>query len=132
MWNFNLPGPPLLTSTTFLTGENITQQDLVTWINVGMHHLPASEDVPNTRTNTAASSFFLTPFQLLRLRRSIESANAILLQPPKKPGDPFSYNDYDVRPAHCVYDLDGKPAPPSTVEEMRKASELYLRIKFEL
>lgn len=111
-----------------------------------MHHLPASEDVPNTRTNTAASSFFLTPFNYFDYDVSIESANAILLQPPKNPGDPFSYNDYDVRPAHCVpqppaafeyypeqvYDLDGKPAPPSTVEEMRKASELYLRIKFEL
>ncbi|KAG2357950.1 copper amine oxidase [Suillus spraguei] len=146
MWNFNLPGAPPVDFHNFFDGENITQQDLVTWINVGMHHLPASEDVPNTRTNTAASSFFLTPFNYFDYDVSIESANAILLQPPKKPGDPFSYNDYDVRPAHCVpqppaafeyypeqvYDLDGKPAPPSTVEEMRKASELYLRIKFEL
>ncbi|KAG1906828.1 amine oxidase catalytic domain-containing protein [Suillus fuscotomentosus] len=146
MWNFNLPGAPPVDFHNFFDGENITQQDLVTWINVGMHHLPASEDVPNTRTNTAASSFFLTPFNYFDYDVSIESANAILLQPPKKPGDPFSYDDYNVRPAHCVpqppaafeyypeqvYDLDGKPAPPSTVEEMRKASELYLRIKFEL
>ncbi|KAG1735034.1 amine oxidase catalytic domain-containing protein [Suillus lakei] len=146
MWNFNLPGAPPVDFHKFFDGENITQQDLVTWINVGMHHLPASEDVPNTRANTATSSFFLTPFNYFDYDVSIESANAILLQPPKKPGDPFSYNDYNVRPAHCVpqppatfeyfpeqvYDLDGKPAPPSTVEEMRKASELYLRIKFEL
>lgn len=146
MWNFNLPGAPPVDFHNFFDGENITQQDLVTWINVGMHHLPASEDVPNTKTNTAASSFFLTPFNYFDYDVSIESSNAILLQPPKKPGDPFSYNDYNVRPAHCVprppaafeyypeqvYDLDGKPAPASTVEEMRKASELYLRIKFEL
>ncbi|OJA18090.1 hypothetical protein AZE42_04165 [Rhizopogon vesiculosus] len=145
MWNFNLPGAPPVDFHKFFDGENLTQEDLVTWINVGMHHLPASEDVPNTRTNTAASSFFLTPFNYFNYDVSIESANAILLQPPTTPGDPFSYTDYGVRPAHCIpqppaafeyypekeYDLDGKLAPPSTVEEMRKASELYLRLKFE-
>lgn len=90
-------------------------------------------------------SFFLTPFNYFDYDVSIESANAILLQPPTRPGDPFSFTDYGVHPAHCVpqpptafeyypekvYDLDGKLAPPSTVEEMRKASELYLRLKFE-
>lgn len=39
----------------FFDGENITQEDLVAWINVGMHHLPQAEDSPNTRTNLAAS-----------------------------------------------------------------------------
>ncbi|KAG1806446.1 amine oxidase catalytic domain-containing protein [Suillus plorans] len=139
MWNFNLPGAPPVDFHNFFDGENITQQDLVTWINVGMHHLVS---LPSSISRI----FFLTPFNYFDYDVSIESANAILLQPPKKPGDPFSYDDYNVRPAHCVpqppaafeyypeqvYDLDGKPAPPSTVEEMRKASELYLRIKFEL
>ncbi|KAG2136983.1 uncharacterized protein EDB93DRAFT_1302755 [Suillus bovinus] len=35
--------------------QNITQQDLVTWINVRTHHLPASEDVPNTRKPVTVS-----------------------------------------------------------------------------
>ncbi|KAG1845992.1 carbohydrate phosphorylase-domain-containing protein [Suillus tomentosus] len=99
IWNFNLPGAPPVDFHNFFDGENITQQDL-----------PASQDVPNTRTNTAASSFFLTPFNYFDYDVSIESANAILLQPPKKPGDPFSYDDYNVRPAHCV------PQPPVAFE----------------
>lgn len=41
----------------FFDGENITQTDLVAWINVGMHHLPQAEDAPNTRTNLAASRY---------------------------------------------------------------------------
>ena len=39
MWNLNLPGKPMVDFHNFFDGENITQQDLVAWINVGMHHL---------------------------------------------------------------------------------------------
>ena len=39
MWNLNLPGDPMVDFHKFFDGENITQQDLVAWINVGMHHV---------------------------------------------------------------------------------------------
>ena len=39
MWNLNLPGEPMVDFHKFFDGENITQQDLVAWINVGMHHV---------------------------------------------------------------------------------------------
>lgn len=39
MWNQNLPGAPMVDFHKFFDGENITQEDLVAWINVGMHHL---------------------------------------------------------------------------------------------
>ena len=39
MWNFNLPGAPPVDFHKFFDGESLTQEDLVTWINVGMHHL---------------------------------------------------------------------------------------------
>ena len=35
----NLPGAPPVDFDAFFDGENITQQDLVAWVNVGMHHL---------------------------------------------------------------------------------------------
>ena len=76
----------------------------------------------------------------------MDSVNAILLTPPTEPGAPYAFDDYGVRPAHCIPDeippfeypglkafgLDGRPAPPTTAEEMRKAAELYHRIKLEL
>ena len=39
MWNMNLPGKPMVDFHKFFDGENITQEDLVAWINIGMHHL---------------------------------------------------------------------------------------------
>jgi primary-amine oxidase len=39
MWNFNLPGSPPVDFHKFFDGENITQEDLVAWVNLGMHHL---------------------------------------------------------------------------------------------
>ncbi|EIW55896.1 amine oxidase catalytic domain-containing protein [Trametes versicolor FP-101664 SS1] len=145
-WNLNLPGDPMVDFHKFFDGENITQTDLVAWINVGMHHLPQAEDAPNTRTNLAASSFFLTPLNYFDADVSMESTNSILLTAPKEPGEPWTYDDYGVGVAHCVpavvppfeyrgvqtYGLDGKAAAPSTAEEMRKSAELFHRIKLEL
>jgi hypothetical protein len=39
MWNMNLPGAPMVDFHKFFDGENITQEDLVVWVNVGTHHL---------------------------------------------------------------------------------------------
>ena len=145
-WNLNLPGTPTVDFHKFFDSENITQTDLVAWVNIGMHHLPQAEDAPNTRTNLAASSFFLTPLNYFDYDVSIESTNSILLTEPATPGDPWVYEDYGVAPANCIPDavppfeyvgvktfgLDGKQAPPGTAEEMRKSAELFHRIKVEL
>lgn len=78
---------------------------------------------------------------------SMESTNAILLNLPEKPGDPYTYNDYGVKQDFtCVppspppfkyssiktYDSHGKLEPPTSIENMRKVAELYHRIKVEL
>lgn len=165
MWNMNLPGKPMVDFHKFFDSENITQKDLVAWVNIGMHHLvsilrepiimfahiltylqPQAEDAPNTRTNTATSSFFLTPLNYFDSDVSIDSLNAILLSDPSKPGGPYTYEDYGVKPVTCVpeevppfqyhgltaFGLDGKVAPARSAEEMMKGSELYHRIKVEL
>lgn len=76
----------------------------------------------------------------------MESTNAILLTAPPKPGDPFKYDDYGVKPVNCVppqvppfdypglraLNLDGTPAPPASMTEMRNAAELYHRLEVEL
>lgn len=91
-------------------------------------------------------SFFLTPLNYFDHDVSIDSTNAILLQTPAQPGDPFSFEDYGVRPVHCVpkapapfeyapvhiFDRRGEEVEFESVEAMRSESELYHRIKFEL
>ncbi|KAI0319519.1 amine oxidase catalytic domain-containing protein [Amylostereum chailletii] len=146
MWNLHLPGVPVVDFHKFFDGENITQTDLVAWVNVGTHHLPQAEDSPNTRTNLAASSFFLTPLNYFDADVSMESTNAIILSSPASPGQPYTYEDYGVSPLHCIphlvpkieytdpkaYGVDGREMPPGSMEELRKMSELFHRIKMEL
>ncbi|KAK0499484.1 copper amine oxidase [Armillaria luteobubalina] len=103
IWNMNLPGKPAVDFHNFFDGENITQTDLVAWVNVGMHHLPVSEDSPNTKTNVAASSFLLTPWNYFDSDPSMELSNAILLKIPEKKGESFGYDDYGVKQEYtCI------------------------------
>ncbi|KAJ7600601.1 copper amine oxidase [Mycena floridula] len=153
MWNGNLPGLPTVDFHKFFDGENITQEDLVLWINLGTHHLascfmslilPQAEDSPNTKTNVATSSFMLTPLNYFDSDIAMESSNAILLNIPEVPG-PFTFDDYGVQQDYtCIpeapapfeyipaktYDAEGQ-LMASTVEEMRKNAEMYHRIKVE-
>ncbi|KAK0207087.1 copper amine oxidase [Desarmillaria ectypa] len=146
IWNMNLPGKPAVDFHKFFDGENITQTDLVAWVNVGMHHLPVSEDSPNTKTNVAASSFMLTPWNYFDSDPSMESSNAILLKIPEKPGESFGYDDYGVKQEYTcvpqtpspfeysfvdVFDADGQLQVPG-LEELRKNAEWHHRIKVEL
>ncbi|KZV64877.1 amine oxidase catalytic domain-containing protein [Peniophora sp. CONT] len=146
MYNMHLPGTPPVDFHKFFDGDSLTQTDLVAWINVGTHHLPQAEDSPNTRTNVATSSFMLTPLNYFDADVSMESRNAIVLNGPLTPGSPYTFDDYGVKPAHCLpqpvpafeysgltaFGLDGKKAPPAEQEELRKQAELFHRIKIEI
>ncbi|KIM38732.1 hypothetical protein M413DRAFT_447684 [Hebeloma cylindrosporum] len=145
MWNLHLPGAPMVNFHRFFNGENITQQDLVAWINVGMHHLPQAEDSPNTKTTIATSSFVLTPLNYFDYDISMELRNAILLREPGRSGQPFSFDDNGVKQDYaCVPEplspfayeksaqwvdhlggLGGSVSP----DDARRASEMYLRVK---
>ena len=91
-------------------------------------------------------SFFITPLNYFDFDVSMESSNAILLSPPKTPGEPWGYDDNGVKDANCIpspvppfeyrgiqaFSLDGKLAPPESADQMRKGAEMYHRIKLEL
>ncbi|KAF7789597.1 hypothetical protein EIP86_000543 [Pleurotus ostreatoroseus] len=108
MWNMCLPGAPMVDFHKFFDGGNITQEDLVTWVTILMYHpvrpksscplcasqansspprtfavfsQPQVEGSPSTRTNLATS------------------LNANLPSSHEKSGDPFTWNDYSVKPA---------------------------------
>ncbi|THU91056.1 amine oxidase catalytic domain-containing protein [Dendrothele bispora CBS 962.96] len=105
MWNMNLPGNPPVDFHKFFDGENITQEDLVVWVNVGTHHLPQAEDSPNTKANVATSSFMLTPLNYFDSDISMESSNAILIDPTTSlpsssglgSGSVYAHDDYGVK-----------------------------------
>lgn len=45
----------------FFDGESLRDEDLVLWLNLGMHHVPHSGDLPNTVMTTAHSGIQFMP-----------------------------------------------------------------------
>jgi primary-amine oxidase len=53
---------PTVQFDKFFDSENLVGEDVVAWINLGLHHLPNTQDVPITTFHSAQSSFILTPY----------------------------------------------------------------------
>ncbi|KAJ5725348.1 amine oxidase catalytic domain-containing protein [Penicillium malachiteum] len=66
----------------YLDGENIEQQDLVIWFNLGNHHVPHSGDIPNTLQHTSASSIIFSPFNFHDRDASRASSQGVCLELP--------------------------------------------------
>ncbi|KAK5398842.1 hypothetical protein LTR20_004274 [Exophiala xenobiotica] len=60
--NYLEPLNPLVDFEKMVDGEEIDEEDLVLYFNLGGHHVPSSQDVPNTLMHTSASSVMFVPF----------------------------------------------------------------------
>lgn len=58
--NQDIYNPPI-DFDKFLDGEDLVQEDLVVWFNLGMHHVPHTGDLPNTVFTGAHSSVMFSP-----------------------------------------------------------------------
>ncbi|RPA87874.1 copper amine oxidase [Ascobolus immersus RN42] len=52
---------PVVDFSKFLDGESLDQEDIVMWFNLGMHHAPTTQDLPNTVFTTAHSAMNIEP-----------------------------------------------------------------------
>lgn len=59
--NINLPSAPQQDFSKFFDDEDIDDEDLVVWFNLGMHHFVRAEDVPVTLYTEAASNIVFAP-----------------------------------------------------------------------
>ncbi|KAL0566982.1 hypothetical protein V5O48_015011 [Marasmius crinis-equi] len=114
MWDQNLTGDPPVNFHNFFDGESLDQEDLIMWVNVGMHHIPSAEDVPNTKTNIATSSFMLFPVNYFDYDVSINSRNAIVLfaptETPEITSEVYGFEDYGVKQEFaCIPDASPPP-----------------------
>ena len=60
-FNFFSPSKPFVDFNNFFNSESLDQQDLVLYVNLGMHHLPDTSDIPNTVFTGAQSGIMLRP-----------------------------------------------------------------------
>ncbi|KAF7290310.1 Amine oxidase [Mycena chlorophos] len=59
------PANPIIDFSKYFDGENLNQTDIVLWVNLGMHHVPHTGDLPNTVFTYAQSAFLVTPHNYL-------------------------------------------------------------------
>lgn len=59
--NVNLPQKPQQDFGKFFDNESTSEEDLVVWFNLGMHHFTRSEDVPLVSMSAAYSSITFAP-----------------------------------------------------------------------
>ncbi|KAH6723513.1 copper amine oxidase [Leptodontidium sp. MPI-SDFR-AT-0119] len=76
--NQNLPEAPLVEFWSFFNGESLRQEDLVVWVNLGMHHYTRSEDLPNTLMSEAHSSVVFAPQNWGDVEGTRDLANAVI------------------------------------------------------
>lgn len=61
--------------------ENITDEDLVLWVTLGVHHIPHKEDLPLTTTTGLSPSFILQPYNYFPEDPAMASPNAVRIEP---------------------------------------------------
>ncbi|KAK6855368.1 membrane copper amine oxidase [Apiospora arundinis] len=61
----------------FFDGESLDQEDLVLWVNVGMHHVPHTGDLPNTVMTAAQAGIKFMPSNYFDGDQSIRSRSQV-------------------------------------------------------
>ncbi len=80
-WNYLDPHNPLVDFSNFVNPpEDVVEEDLVIYFNLGSHHIPHSGDIPNTLMHTSASSVMFTPFNFHDRDASVQSRQGVRLQ----------------------------------------------------
>ncbi|KAH8434158.1 uncharacterized protein LDX57_011796 [Aspergillus melleus] len=74
--NLDVHDPPI-DFDDFFDSESLNQTDLVVWVNLGMHHVPNTADLPNTVVTTSHSSVRFVPVNYFPLNPSQRTIQAV-------------------------------------------------------
>jgi primary-amine oxidase len=74
--NQDVHNPPV-DFDAFFDGESLVQEDLVVWVNVGMHHVPSTADLPNTVATNAHAGVAFLPNNFMEWDASRRTANMV-------------------------------------------------------
>ncbi|KAI8241344.1 hypothetical protein K4K57_000053 [Colletotrichum sp. SAR 10_99] len=74
--NQDVENPPV-NFNDFFDGESLNQTDLVLWLNLGMHHVPHTGDLPTTVFTTAHSGIQFMPANYFEVGPNVETVNMV-------------------------------------------------------
>jgi primary-amine oxidase len=97
--NYIEPLNPLVDFANMVDGEDIEEEDLVFYFNLGGHHVPTSQDIPNTLMHTSASSVLFMPFNYFDedVSRAVRQGVRIDRRPEKKKKDKNNGDKEEIR-----------------------------------
>jgi len=75
--NYLEPLDPLVDFELMVDGETIVDEDIVVYFNLGGHHVPNAQDIPNTLMHTSASSVIFSPFNFFDHDVSVHSRQGV-------------------------------------------------------
>ena len=85
IYNHNDMYNPVVDFKKFMVdNESIVDEDLITWITIGLMHIPHSEDIPVTATPANSAGFFLRPFNYFDEDPSMASRDSVYITPSDK------------------------------------------------
>jgi primary-amine oxidase len=93
---------PIVNFDKFVDGESIDGEDLVYWFNLALHHLPNTQDIPNTIYNTAQSGIIFTPFNYFDTEQSRDTLQQAYYTYEE---DEWDFNGVNVSP-ECAIAVD--------------------------
>jgi len=99
--NQNAPDAPLVEFWKFFDGEPLIQEDIVAWVNLGMHHFTRAEDIPNTLMSEAHSSIFFAPQNWGDTELTKDLSNAVMMYPVGE-SDQVVIDTNGVEPPSCL------------------------------
>lgn len=97
----------------FFDGESLRDEDLVLWINLGMHHIPHTGDLPNTVMTTAHTSVQFMPSNYFVGDESRRTVNQVRIE--YADGEEATverFGQFDVASDEAVCALDYTPVAP--------------------
>ncbi|PGH13252.1 hypothetical protein AJ79_03811 [Helicocarpus griseus UAMH5409] len=103
--NVNLPWRPQQDFSRFFDGESLDQEDLVVWLNMGMHHFTRAEDMPVTLYSEAHASITLSPQNFFDRAQDGDLLNRRWIVTDSETRDP-DFQDLGVELPYCEVQLE--------------------------
>ncbi|KAJ9138446.1 Amine oxidase [Pleurostoma richardsiae] len=103
--NANLPWKPQQDFLKFFDDENIDEEDLVVWFNLGMHHFTRAEDIPVTLFSEAVSSITFAPQNFFDRAQDGDLKNRRWIVP-NDAANTLLFENYGVVLPKCHIDLN--------------------------